>query len=268
MEKLKAALAVVAERLGLNRPLLARAQRRYKANRKRAFVAHNEAVRFDAAVDRLRAAGHPHAAATKEKEAARAHTRAYRNHLRAQFWLGRIKVLQQRIHNLETREEKLREQIRKLDQVVITGNRATGGTPQQRLKAVALQSAANCAGGRRLNFYSQPGRYTVDKCLTGESYGERSDCSQWFTSVYKACGLDDPNGQGWGWGYTGTLVEHGVQIQHAEPGCAVIYGSGAGHHVELYVGPGNKTIGHGSAPIDPGVIDLFGDGRYRFFKFV
>ena len=55
----------------------------------------------------------------------------------------------------------------------------------------------------------------------------------------------------------------------------VIYGTGVGFHVEAFVGPGEKdhqgsqfadlTIGHGSAPIDPGVIDLLGDGNYRCY---
>lgn len=271
MEKLKAALAAVAEKIGLNRPLLKRAQRRYRANRKRAFKYHGQAVKAEERADRNRAAGGYSAtqAPFVDQTAAKLHHKAFRNHQRAQFWLGRIKVLQQRIHDLETRQDQLEAQAKKLNKVTIAGNHATGGMPQQRLKAVALQSAANCAGGRRANFYSQPGRYTVDACLSGESYGERSDCSQWFASVYKACGLDDPNGQSWGWGFTGTLEQHGTQIQHAEPGCAVLYGSpGATHHVEMYIGPGNKTIGHGSAPIDPGVIDLFGDGNYRFFKYV
>lgn len=268
MSKLRQALDALADKLGLNRPLLARAQRRYKANRKRAFVAHNQQVKAEKKADETRKTN-PARARVIDAEALRHRHVAYNNHLRAQFWLGRIKVLQQRIHGLETKQADIEAKLKKLEgNVSISGNQATGGTPQERLKAVALKSAANCAAGKRANFYSQPGRWTVDKCLTGESYGERSDCSQWFTSVYKSCGLDDPNGTDFGWGYTGTLVEHGKQIPYAEPGCAVIYGSGTGHHVEMYVGPTNQTIGHGSAPIDAGVVDLFGDGSYRYFKFV
>ena len=40
------------------------------------------------------------------------------------------------------------------------------------------------------------------------------------------------------------------------------------HPVELSVGPGDKTIGHGSAPVDPGVINLFGDGDYIIRSYV
>jgi len=169
---------------------------------------------------------------------------------------------------LETAQHALEYKVKLLSDVTIKGNKATGGSRRDRLKAVALASAAACASGKRPNFYSQAGAFDVDHCITGERYGERSDCSSWFTSVYRSCGLADPNGERFTAGYTGTLVANGKRIDHPEPGCAVIYGPGAGHHVEMYVGPGNKTIGHGSAPVDAGVIDLFGDGDYRFFKFL
>lgn len=192
---------------------------------------------------------------------------AYKNHLRAQFWLGRIKVLLRRVEGLESDQTSREAGLKKLYNVTIKGNEAKGGTPKERLKAVALKSASECAAGRRPNFYSQVGLWDVGHCITGERYGERSDCSSWFTSVYKSAGLKDPNGQGYSGGYTGTLVANGKQIPQPEIGCAVIYGAGTGHHVEMWIGPGNRTIGHGSAPVDSGVIDLFGDGDYRFFAY-
>lgn len=271
MARIQAALDKVARALGLTQPLLSRAQRRYKANRRRAFEAHKTRLvaekRADEARDPLKYPS-PQMAARFDRKASRAHQRELKNHNRAQWWLGRVKALVQRVEGLETRQGELLEQRRKLSDVSIKGNHASGGTPHERLKAVALASAAACASGTRPNFYSQPGRWDIDHCITGESYGERSDCSSWFTSVYKSCDLEDPNGTNYGWGYTGTLVQNGEQISHAEVGCAVIYGSGTGHHVEMYVGPGSRTVGHGSAPVDMGVIDLFGDGQYRFFKFV
>lgn len=285
LEKLRAALGRVADALVRDKTLLARARKRAKKFRERAEHNHTEALKAERQADALRVAADRYLhyddrqdqprgeallyeARAKDRKAARCHARAFNSSQKAIWWRGRIKTILQRIHKLETRREDLEAQVRKLDQVTIKGNTATGGTPQERLKAVALQSAANCAAGKRANFYSQPGRYTVDKCLTGESSGERSDCSQWFSSVYKSCGLDDPNGQGWGWGYTGTLEQHGKQISTPEIGCAVLYGSpGRTHHVEEYIGEG-RTIGHGSAPIDAGVVDLFGDGNYRYFKFV
>ncbi len=268
MKKLRKALAAILKSLGLQEPLLARAQKQYLANRKRAFKANEQKKAAQKTADQLRAQGHPEKAARKDKKAQRLEVVATNNHQRAQFWLGRVKVLTQRIHGLEARQSQTLKEIMDLG-VTITGNHATGGTKTERLKAVALKSADECAGGRRHNFYSQVGAWDVDHCITGESYGERSDCSSWVTSVYKSCGLPDPNGEEYRGGYTGTLVAHGKQTNrdHLKPGDLVIYGPGAGHHVEMYVGPGDKTIGHGSAPVDAGVIDLFGDGDYRLFTY-
>lgn len=266
MKKLRDLLAQVAKKLDLNRALLARAQRRYKANRKRAFKAHKEGVRWQAKADARRQDGlDPD---REDREAARSHHRAYKNHLRAQHFLGVVKTLTQRIEKLESAEEQYAADLKELSKVTISGNKATGGTKRQRLKAVALSSAARCARGQRRNFYSQAGAWDVDHCLTGESYGERSDCSSWVTSVYKSCGLPDPNAYRYTGGYTGTLITGGTPVSSPKPGDLVIYGSGTGHHVEMYVGPGNKTIGHGSAPVDPGVIDLFGDGDFRFYSYL
>jgi hypothetical protein len=276
VSKVKKALAAVAEKLGINQRLLSRAQNRYRANRRRAFVAHNTGVRHDRAADALRAAGHPRAAEKRNREADRAHGRAYRNSRRAQWWLGRIKVLTQRIEKLEAREHDLLEELRKLKEVTIKGNTATGGSDWQRWRAVCTRSVLNCARGVRRNFYSQGGTWDVDHPIVpGEAYGERSDCSQTVTAWAKAAGLPDPNGASYTGGYTGTLVggHNGWrQVSRAEmlvshKPAYVIYGGGTGHHVEAYIGPGDRTAGHGSAPVDFGVIDLFGDGDYRCFIF-
>lgn len=156
--------------------------------------------------------------------------------------------------------------------VKIKGNKVTGGTKAQRLSAAARASAAACAAGKRPNFYSQAGSTTVDHCITGERHGERSDCSQWFTSVYYSCGLPDPNGYAYhGPMYTGSLGTHGRQISRAEakktPGAAVLFGSSPFHHVELALGDGSEaTIGHGSAPIDRGTFGLL-PGPVQFRKY-
>jgi cell wall-associated NlpC family hydrolase len=265
-------LRQVADKLGLNRKLLARAQRRYKANRRRAFVAHNEQGKAQRAADHHRRIGTParlRLAEKEDKNALRLSHVAYKNHQRAQYWLGVVKKLTQRVEGLETTQAELEAERQKLSKVTIEGNAASGGTRRQRLRAVALSSAAACASGKRPNFYSQPGSWDVDHCITGERYGERSDCSSWVTSVYKSAGLADPNGANFTGGYTGTQVANGTQIDHADlkPGDLVIYGSGAGHHVEMFVGPGEKTIGHGSAPVDAGVVNLFGDGDCRCFRY-
>jgi len=274
MSRIKKRLAALAEKLGLNRPLLARARRRYRANHERAVKYHRRAVAAEKHADELRAAG-PYPATQapfEDKRAARLHHKALKNHLRAQWWIGRVKVLVQRIDGLEQTKEQLEDKLRKLERehgVTISGNRATGGTPRKRLEAVMLASAAACASGKRPNFYSQAGAWDVDHCITGERYGERSDCSSWFTSVYKSCGLDDPNGAGYSGGYTGTLGAHGRRVSRGEldSGDAVLYGTAPFHHVEMKLGHGGTaTIGHGSAPVDRGVVDLLpGPKEYRAF---
>lgn len=188
------------------------------------------------------------------------------------WWLGRIKTLTQRIHGLELRAEEILERIENLPergelQISVERNEVRGGTLRQRVKAAAMLSASRCAAGKRANFYSQPGRFTADACFTGESSSplERSDCSQWFASVYHAAGLPDPNGANYSAGYTGTLIANGREIRRDQlrPGDAIIYGTGTGFHVEMFIGePGIETIGHGSAPIDPGIIDLASPRRY------
>jgi hypothetical protein len=275
MSRVRKALADLAERLGVNRALLARARRRHRANRRRAFVAHNQAERLDAASDRLRAVGHPKAAAKRSREADRLHTRAYRNSRRAQFWVGRIKVLVQRIEGLEVRQAELEAELKRLAKVTIKGNKAEGGTPGQRWKAVCLAAVRNCSTGRRRNFYSQPGSWDIRHEITpGPEYGERSDCSQFVTGMAWSAGLPDPNGESFTGGYTGTLIREANgwrQVSEAamrKKGWGfVVYGGGTGYHVEAYIGPGSRTAGHGSAPVDLGVIDLFGTGPsgYRCF---
>jgi cell wall-associated NlpC family hydrolase len=47
-----------------------------------------------------------------------------------------------------------------------------------------------------------------------------------------------------------------VSEANIQPGDLVLYGTAPFHHVEMYVGPGSRTIGHGSPPVDAGVIHL------------
>jgi hypothetical protein len=274
MSRIQGLLKQLAEKLGLDQAQLARARRRYAANRKRAFKAHAQQVKAQERADEARqtyefyGTARQRKADKEDKSALRYGHVAFKNHSRAQFWLGRIKTLTQQIHDLDIKQSALRAELLKLHKVTIKGDKATGGSRRGRLKAVALASAAACISGTRPNFYSQVGAFDANHCITGPAYGHRDDCSSWFASVYRSAGLADPSGERFTAGFTGTLVANGTQISEPEIGCAVIYGSGSGHHVEMYVGPGTKTIGHGSAPVDAGVIDLFGDGDYRFFKYI
>lgn len=269
MEKLRAALERIKDGLRLQRPLRRRAVKRMKKRHAEHKKFEKQADAAADAADKLRAKGHIAKAEQKSKKVYRLETKANRAARKAIVWRQRAKKITQRIEKLDVRMGDVVDHLKhgqlKFD---VDNNTVTGGTARQRLRGAALLAAKRCADNKRANFYSQPGAYTVSKVFEGEPRGYRSDCSQFVTSVYHAAGQPDPNDENWSGGYTGTLVREGVQIPVAQiqPGDYVIYGSGVGHHVELYVGSGNMTIGHGSAPIDPGVINLFGDGDYRCFR--
>lgn len=274
MERLRKALHAVQKGLRLQRPLRRRAVKRMKKRHAEQVKFENQADAAAEAADRLRSKGHIAKAERKSKKVFRLETKANRAARKAIIWKGRAKKITQRIENLDTRKEAIENDIRVLEAEAsgklkfdVDANKVTGGTPQQRVKGAALLAAKRCSEGKRANFYSQPGSYSVNRVFTGEPRGYRSDCSQFLTSCHWAADLPDPNGEEWTGGYTGTQVREGIEISESnlKPGDYIIYGSGVGYHVEIYVGNG-KTIGHGSAPIDPGVIDLFGDGDYRCFR--
>lgn len=270
----------VAKLLSVNAAQLALARNRYAANRQRSAEAVKARKADQEKADRLRAQGHPKEARHWDREAGRQRVIAVKNHERALHFRGRIKELLQEKHGLEVRQEKLHkhaEEYLKKHGVQIKGNHAIGGTPKERWIAVCLASVANCSKGMpngRRNFYSMPGNWDVDHVIVpGEKPGERSDCSSTVTGWAKAAGLPDPNGEDWRGGYTGTLlrgvngwkqVSRERMIKHGWG--YIVYGSGDGHHTEAYIGPGDRTAGHGSAPVDFGVIDLFGSGEVmRYF---
>lgn len=267
----------VAKALGINEGQLALARSRYTANRQRSAAAVTARVDAQTKADELRAKGHPKAARAADREAGRQRVVAIKNHERALHFRGRIKELVQEKHGLETRQDKLKQHAAdylKSHGVQITGNHAAGGTPKERWIAVCLASVANCSSGDRRNFYSMPGNWDVSHVIKpGEAPGERSDCSSTVTGWAKAAGLPDPNGANWTGGFTGTLlgghngwkeVSRERMVKHGWG--YIVYGSGVGHHTEAYIGPGDRTAGHGSAPVDFGVIDLFGSGEVqRYF---
>lgn len=73
------------------------------------------------------------------------------------------------------------------------------------------------------------------------------DCSSFSTWTYWGAGVPDPNGLRYnGWGYTGTLVQHGNRTSNPQPGDLAFYGYRAPyHHVTIYIGNG-RCISHGS----------------------
>lgn len=275
MARIRRLLDQVAEKLGLNQQLLARAQRRYKAERKRAFKAHNQQIHAQKLADRNRAEGGYNATqATFVDQEARRHAHvAYRSHLRAQFWLGRVKTLTQRIEGLDADIKKLEAELKKM-RPKVKGNEVVGGTPKQRWTLACLTSVANCANGRRRNFYSQSGSWSIDHELVGgPQYGERSDCSSTVTGWAKAAQLGDPNGAEWTGGYTGTLIsesngwkECSLAALRKKGWGYIVYGSGVGHHTEAFTpskDSPDRTSGHGSSPVDFGTVFLFGPSEYQ-----
>ena len=99
------------------------------------------------------------------------------------------------------------------------------------------------------------------------------DCSAFVTLCYFWAGCKDPNGLGYNHeGYTGTLINHGREINaiDVKPGDLVIYGPGTGEHVALVISEGHGdpvTISMGKQG-DPSVVRVSQDGRpYRFYRY-
>lgn len=282
MAKIKARLAKILQKLTSDEAQLKKARRRYKTERGRAKENHAKQMEFQKRADLASGeasggyANNANAQALTDAAARCAH-RAYKSHLRAQHYLGRIKELNRKIAGINTHKVKIESELKdwkKEHGVVVEDNKVVGGTPGQRWKACLLASVANCSNGKRRNFYSMTGSWDIDhEIVGGPEYGHRSDCSSTVTGWAKACGIPDPNGKDWHGGYTGTLIgqhngwkqvsQHYMETS-GKPGY-IVYGPGPGHHTEGYLGPGIRTAGHGSAPVDFGVVDDFGDGVLRCY---
>lgn len=273
MAKILKSLATVAQKIKANGTALTLARQTWKSEHDAAHRAHAKAKKAQGEADRLRRQYKPAKAARKDARAQNLSRKADAAHNRAEQAAGRAKVLLQQAKSLARTEKDLLAKKQELQgKVKIDGDKATGGTKAQRIQTVALASAAKCASGHRRNFYSQTGTWDVSHCITGEPYGHRSDCSSWFTSVYHSCGLPDPNKNGYGGGFTGTLSDGGKAITRNEalntPGAAVLFGVYPFHHVELALGNGtDHTIGHGTAPVDMGTFSLL-PGSVAFRKYV
>jgi len=211
----------------------------------------------------------------KDGKVAKLQAKATKESHRAVFWRGRARALTKRIEGISTDVGKLEREIAKAGPHV-DGNRVDDGDPGERFILAAKTAAVNCATNKRRNFYSQSGSWDCKhEIKPGPQYGERSDCSQFVTGICWSAQLPDPNGARFTGGYTGTLLgqHNGWKIvtekeMRAKGWGIVVYISSwsdtVGHHTEGYVGEGGDgTIGHGSAPVDAGVVNLFGDGLYR-----
>jgi peptidoglycan hydrolase-like protein with peptidoglycan-binding domain len=89
----------------------------------------------------------------------------------------------------------------------------------------------------------------VTRHLRPPNYPNYADCSSFATWAYWVAGAADPNGLGYnGYGYTGTLINHGRRISRSQlqPGDLVFYGHNyIPSHVAIYVG-GGRIVSHGS----------------------
>lgn len=269
-------LAALKKALSIQQQLLNRARRRYKANRKRAYIAHRKQLKAQEAADKAGQFGptENQARFVREFKAAARHGHvAFKNHERAQFWLGRIKVLSARADGISKDLGTIEAEIKKL-RPKVNGNKVEGGTPKQRWFLACLTSITACSNGTRRNFYSQPGNWDIDHELVGgPEYGERSDCSSTVTGWAKAAQLGDPNGANWTGGYTGTLIsgsdgwkEVSLDAMRKKGWGYIVYGEGTGHHTESFTpsqASPDRTSGHGSAPVDFGTVFLFGTSEFQ-----
>jgi hypothetical protein len=214
----------------------------------------------------------------KGDKAAKLEVKAEREKTKAVFWRGRARVLAKRIEGVEDNLDDIRKQIAKLGPTV-DGNHVNGGDEFDRWLLCLNTAARNCAEGKRRNEYSMSGSWDVDHPLIpGEQPGERSDCSQTQTAFMKSCGFPDINGEDFGGGFTGTMKRASgrwkvVSLEHmlkARRPAVIVYGTGDGHHTEGWCpsidDDGNfidamRTVGHGSDPVDPGTVHLFGSGE-------
>ena len=147
--------------------------------------------------------------------------------------------------------------------------------PRGRVEAVARWGVDN----RHYFSYSQ-GPHRWDQINKPWQLPIMTDCSGWATTCYAWAGLPDPNGQHYGWGWTGTLATHGHEIPLAEveigdlviywDNPALIHDAGASSHVAIIVradaDPGTVSMGQNG---DPQYCNVSQDGRaHRFFRYL
>jgi len=258
VKKLREKLAALALKIGTDRKMLEVAQHRWEMNHIKAVANHRAGKKAEAKAERCRKEHHPRAAYRARKEADRCHHRAWKAHLRAEFWVGRVKEVNARIQHLTQTQAEAEALLAKLireagAQVDFANNKVTGGTPIQRIR-IALHTSMQ----RSREFYSQVGTWSARYFLTGPPDGYRFDCSSWFISGYWTIGAPDPSGQNFNGGWTGPLGEHGHALDHeseAQTGDACLFGYAPFFHVEM-IDEYPLTGGHGSAAVDRGSVGM------------
>lgn len=99
------------------------------------------------------------------------------------------------------------------------------------------------------------------------------DCSSFCTWLYWLVGGPDPNGLGFpGYGYTGTMINHGrrISMSSVKPGDLVFYGGwsrwSAPTHVAVYIG-GGKVVSHGNEA-GPQVLNVYYRSINRVISYI
>ncbi len=129
--------------------------------------------------------------------------------------------------------------------------------------AAIVDAAKQCEAHSNSYHYSQLGAWRVGIFPGAEPWGIRSDCSQFVTKCFYHAGVPDPNGAGYGGGWTGTLFEHGTRVSGPRPGDLCLVGYNPGHHVELVISSDGTTIGHGDRYVNRSSIYNFSPRTLR-----
>lgn len=273
MSKLREQLDRLLDVFASTKQRMERAGRRWQKNHDKAHAEHKKAKEAERLAAKYNREGHPKRAAAEQAKAARCHHRAWKASQRAQHYVKKAKEFAQDLHGIKETIDLKERKLHKLEEEhgphrVGDTQRVEGGSDKERLRFAMHFSMVHGS-----QFYSQVGPTTVKQGLTGPSPGHRHDCSSWGTSMFWSCGLPDPNGgpefiEG-ETTFTGSMAEGGEQISESQldTGCAIFYGTAPFHHIEMKDGPmkdGPWTVGHGSDPIDRGVVALLpGPRAYR-----
>ncbi|MGH2939841.1 MAG: hypothetical protein ACRDPE_17150, partial [Solirubrobacterales bacterium] len=201
-----------------------------------------EAVQKEA--HQLHRKGHPAKAARKEAVAQDLEAKAAKEKYRAIVYRGRARKLTQRIHKIDTRLETAKKELAELGpKVDLREQVCTGGNFRERWHASNVTSWQRYEEGKRAGRYSQEGVADIHHPYgPGPKEGTRDDCSSYGRSQCLATGADDPSGHDFSpEGFTGDMAEaHGrwKEVSLREMKAAgqgfIIYGSGSGHHTEMF----------------------------------
>jgi hypothetical protein len=126
-----------------------------------------------------------------------------------------------------------------------------------------VAAAKQCEQHSNAYHYSQLGSWRVGIFPGPEPWGVRSDCSQFVTKCFYHAKVRDPNGAGYGGGWTGTLGEHGTRVSGPRAGDLCLVGSYPHHHVELVIDGAGNTIGHGDRYVNRSSIYNFSPRTLR-----